>query len=208
MPANRPFVLGLTGGIASGKSAAAEQLLSLGADVIDADEISRALTAPGGAALPAIRGAFGGAVFYPDDTLNRRALGDIIFSNEEKRRTLEGILHPMIQRITIERIENSAAPICVINAPLLFESGMDALCGAVWVMGLEPEKQILRLMNRDEITRAQAEARIDSQMPLAEKMRRADAVIDNGHAFEHTKRELTLRYKALLRAVAGESTEK
>lgn len=203
MPANkegRPFVLGITGGIASGKSAASEHLGSLGAFVIDADAISHLLTRyPGGEALGAIRAAFGDAVFTPEGALNRRALGDMVFGDEAKRRALEGILHPMIQHHVLQLMEAATSPVVVMNVPLLYETGMDTLCDAVWVMALEPEQQTLRLMNRDQLTREQAQSRIISQMPLDEKARRATAVIHTDRPISETQRELTQLYQSLIK---------
>ena len=105
MHANKPFILGLTGGIGCGKSEAAACLRSLGAAHVDADAISRALTAPGGKALPAIRERFGDGVFYPDGTLNRGALGQIVFDSAPHRRLLEGILHPLVQHRVLSEIQ-------------------------------------------------------------------------------------------------------
>lgn len=200
--AGKPFVLGITGGIASGKSSAAEYLQSLGAHMIDADAHSHALTAnPDGAALPEIRSAFGDEVFAPDGSLDRRALGEIVFADAGKRRTLESILHPMIQREMIREMQSAEARVIVLNIPLLFETAMDALCDEVWVMALEQDAQALRLMNRNRITRQQAEARIAAQMPLAEKSARANRVIQTGRPMQDTRKELQALYADLVRGL-------
>ena len=123
------FILGLTGGIASGKTNLTDALRAHGARVADADEISRALTAPGGEALPAIREAFGDAVFHGDE-LDRRALGQAVFSDEDARRKLEAILHPMV--LDAMRAQSRGDGITVWCVPLLFETGMDRFCDEVW----------------------------------------------------------------------------
>ena len=196
------FVLGLTGSIACGKSTVAEYLKSMGAHIIDADAISRALTAPGGAALPAIRAQFGEDVFHKDGTLNRAALANEIFGNVENRRRLEGILHPAVQSETLRQMDEAradGAEVIVLDVPLLFETGMDALCDGVWVISVDRETQIGRVMQRDGKTREQAEERIAAQMPLSEKERHADRVIRTDRPMEDTRREVTQLYKELLK---------
>ncbi len=200
----KPYMLGLTGGIACGKSTVARKLEELGAVHIDADEISRSLTAPGGSALARIREEFGPGVFNADGTLDRRALGAVVFSDDAQRRALEGILHPMIQRRMLEisdEAEKEGKKVCVLNVPLLFETAMDAMCDGVWVVSLPQEKQILRIMNRDGLTREQAMARINAQMPTAEKEERATHVFFTDKSESETMREVEHRYRDLLRAI-------
>lgn len=195
-------MLGLTGGIACGKSTVARHLESLGAVHIDADAISHALTAPGGAALGRIREVFGDGVFHADGTLDRRALGALIFSDEEQKRALEGILHPMVQHGMLSMADEAAREgkkVCVLNVPLLYETAMDCMCDEVWVVSLPLEKQIVRLMNRDRLTREQALARIHSQMPIEEKEARASHVFRTDKAESDTLREVEHRYRDLLR---------
>ena len=195
MSANRKaYILGLTGGIASGKSEAAKHLSSLGAACIDADAISRAMTAPGGPLLPALREAFGDGIFDEDGSLNRRALADIVFADPMQRRLLDSVTHPAIQKAMmddVERYEDEGKPLVVLNVPLLFETGMDALCDETWLISLDRDKQIERLMERDGLTREQAVARIDSQMSLEDKEALATVIIDN------RKSELTGLYTSL-----------
>ena len=195
-------MLGLTGGIACGKSTVARHLESLGAVHIDADAISHALTAPGGAALGRIREVFGDGVFHADGTLDRKALGALIFSDEEQKRALEGILHPMVQHGMLSMADEAAREgkkVCVLNVPLLYETAMDCMCDEVWVVSLPLEKQIVRLMNRDRLTREQALARIHSQMPIEEKEARASHVVRTDKAESDTLREVEHRYRDLLR---------
>lgn len=212
MSMNRPRIVGLTGGIASGKTTATDYLMAQAAEMnwaaalVDADVISRALTAPGGELLPAIREKFGDGVFQEDGTLNRRALGALAFENEPTRRALEAIIHPVVQRRSLEMIAESAASgakLVFLSVPLLYESGMDALCDETWVLLADEATRIARLIHRDQITEAQARERIDSQMSDEDKRSRADVVIRTNRPVEATRREL----KALLREVWGRSAE-
>jgi dephospho-CoA kinase len=169
------YVIGLTGGIACGKTNLSNALREHGAPVIDADEISRALTAENGPALPAIRAAFGDGVFA-GGALDRRALAKEVFADGRKRETLNGILHPMIfaeMRRQMARTEGAA----VLDVPLLFEAGLDAWCDEIWCAYVPQKEQMKRLMKRDGITGREALRRIRAQMPTREKARRADHVI-------------------------------
>ncbi len=207
MPANKPYIIGLTGGIGSGKSTAASHLESLGAVQIDADAISRSLTAEGGKALPEIREKFGDGVFNEDGTLNRRALGDITFTDQIARRTLEGIIHPAVQREMMERVDQAAeegAKVVIFNVPLLFETGMDALCDESWTMYVKPETQLKRVMERDGLTEEQAMARIESQMSADERAERANVVVNAECALEKTLAELTSLFNNVLKRKIAE----
>ena len=199
MPASeRPYVIGLTGSSGSGKTEAARYLESLGAARFDADEVSRAVTAPGGPALPAIRETFGDGVFNPDGTLNRRALGDIVFSSAPHRRALEAIIHPLVQRTMLERMDQAAeagAKVVILDVPLLFETGMDALCDETWALYVGREMQISRIVARDGVTREQAEARIDSMMPTDARNARATCAINTDQPVEKTRQVLAQLYR-------------
>ncbi len=204
MLANKPYIIGLTGGIGCGKSEAAACLRSLGAVHVDADAISRALTAPGGAALPAVREQFGDGVFNEDGTLNRAALGQIVFASEAHRHMLEGIIHPLVQSQTWAQIEQAGAAgekIIILDVPLLFETGMDVLCDETWVMYAEAKTQLERVMQRG-LTREQAQARIDSQMSSDERRERATRIIDTDRPIEKTQAELTNLYQQLLKKLS------
>ena len=182
--------IGLTGSIACGKSNVSETLAQLGAVIIDGDLLSRELTVPGGPALPAIRAAFGNEVFFPDGTLNRRALGSVVFGNDQARATLDGIMQPMLREMILQRMAQAAqakAPLCVLDMPLLFEAGLDSLCHSVWCVWLPREIQLQRLMARDGFTPEEAEARLRSQLSADEKAARAHVVIDTSGSIEYTK---------------------
>ena len=195
------FILGLTGGIASGKTNLTDALRAYGACVIDADEISRALTAPGGKALPAIRRAFGDAVFHGGE-LDRRALGQAVFSDEEARRKLEAILHPMV--LEAMRGQSRGNGVTVWCVPLLFETGMDRFCDEVWCAYVPKAVQLARLMKRSGLTRKEAEARIAAQLPNAERKRRADQVISTAGTKEESAAEIIRRYDMLTARLTGE----
>ncbi len=204
MPASKTYVIGLTGGIGCGKSEAAKHLCSLGAKHIDADAISRSLTADGGEALPEVRRVFGDEVFNEDGSLNRRALGDVVFANPAAKRALEGIIHPLVQRRAMDEIEAANAEgikVTVLDVPLLFETGMDVLCDECWAMSASPDVQLERVIVRDKLTDEQAQARIDSQMPMEERNARAKRVINSDRPIEKTRGELESLYQQLLRRI-------
>lgn len=179
MKQNKPYVIGLTGGIACGKTHVAGALRAMGVPVLDADAISRSLTAEGGEALPKIRETFGGQVFE-GEKLERRALGEIVFQDAQARAALEAIIHPLVIARMQRETQESQALIVGWDVPLLYECGMDQLCDEVWCVYVSPREQLRRLMRRDHLTRGQAMARIQAQQPLDEKKRRADHLIDTG----------------------------
>ncbi len=211
-----PFLLvGLTGGIASGKSTVSRQLAKLGCHVIDADVLAREVVAPGEPALQAIVEAFGpGVLLQPDGTLDRARLGATVFSHPEKRRRLEAITHPAIQARRQAILEVLAARgydgLVVQDAALLIEVGGAAHVDRLVVVYAAPEVQLDRLMRRDGLDRAEAERRIASQMPLREKVRLAHYVIDNSDSHDETAAQVRAVYEALwaehrARRVGGES---
>lgn len=190
--------IGLTGSIACGKSTVSSYLRSLGHAVVDADAISHSLTAPGGAALPAIRAAFGDAVF-DGDVLDRRALGSVVFADPAKRTKLNALLHPMIiSQIEAELLSQDAPDRLVFgDVPLLYECHMETMFDCVWVVSADEASQLERLMTRDRLSEEDALARIRSQMPLEEKRRLADAVIDSSGTIEETRAQVDERIASL-----------
>ena len=184
------LVLGLTGGIACGKSTISLTLKELGAVIVDGDVLSRELTAENGPALPDIRRAFGDDVFHPDGSLNRRALGSVVFADGKARATLDGIMQPLLLTLILRDMEdarNSGAAVCVLDMPLLYEKGLERLCDRVWCAYVPRETQLERLMQRDGFTREEAENRLRSQLPAEEKAARADVVIDTSGPMDYTK---------------------
>ena len=189
--------IGLTGSIACGKSNVSAVLHELGAAVVDGDLLSRELTAPGGPALPAIRETFGDGVFLPDGTLNRRALGDVAFASDAARKRLDDLMQPLLRSLILRRMEEAragGAKICVLDMPLLYEAGLDALCDTVWCVHLPRDEQIRRLMARDGLTLPQAEARLRSQLSSDEKAARARVVIDTSGSIDETRAMIPVLY--------------
>lgn len=186
-------IIGLTGGIASGKSSVAQLLERLGAAVVDADRLAREVVEPGQEALAAIVAAFGTGVLNGDGTLNRAALGQIVFGDPQARRTLESITHPAIKRLArekLDRLEEAGVETAFYVAPLLFEAGSAARFSEIWVVYLDRETQLERLMARDGLDREQALARIASQMPMEQKKRLGQLVIDNAGTREELEAQV------------------
>lgn len=200
----KAYIVGITGGIATGKTTATDHLQSLGAMVLDADVESRACTAPNGPALPAIRAYFGDEVFNADGTLDRHALGRIVFADIEKRHALEAIIHPMVQRKMLADLHEAGRRgerIIFLSVPLLYETGMDALCDETWVLTVDREVQLKRLMERDSISREAAERRVDSQMSAEERIAKANSVIRTSRSVEQTRVEVAVLYRDLKKRV-------
>lgn len=192
-------IIGLTGGIACGKTTVANMFKELGASVIDADAISHELTAPGGEALPGIREAFGRLVFFPDGTLNREVLSALVFSNETERETLNKVTHPLILNRLKEDIETCrkmGAVIVVLDVPLLFEVGAEKLADITVCTTSPEEVQIERMRTRSGLNREQAIKRIQSQMPLSEKEARSDVVLDTNKPTDELQKEVLKLYNA------------
>jgi dephospho-CoA kinase len=186
-------VIGLTGGIATGKSDISRFFQERGGVVIDADLLARQAVEPGSPGLAAVVSAFGEEVRAADGGLDRKRLGELVFADSGRRRQLEGILHPEIRRLAEERIaeaSGSGARVVFYVAPLLIEAKATDRVDEVWVVTVRPEVQLERLMRRDGISREEAQRIIASQMPLAEKERCGRIVIDNSGTPEETRRQL------------------
>lgn len=176
-----PFIVGLTGGIGSGKSAAADRFGELGAAVVDTDVIAHALTAPGGAAIESIRAAFGDALIGADGALDRATMRARVFAEPAERVRLEAILHPMIRDEGARQCAAAQAPYVVLVVPLLIESGTyRARCARIVVVDCPEAVQIARVQARSGLSAAQVEAIMAVQIPRAERLAAADDVIDNG----------------------------
>lgn len=173
--------IGLTGGIASGKSTVARMLVAKGVPVVDADLLAREAVAPGGPALEAI-GRLWPAVIREDGSLDRKALGAVVFADPSAREALNSIVHPVIRRLShekLEAIEATGAPLAVYEAALLFENGIDTEMDGTLLVAAPTEVQIRRLLERDGISEDEARSRLAAQLPLEEKIRRATWVLDN-----------------------------
>ena len=172
--------IGLTGGIASGKSSVGTYLAQKGLPVLDADEFARSALTPSTPLTLEIIAHFGAIVRNPDASINRRVLGNLIFQDPSARHWLEQRVHPIVvQRFKEALRQLSSKATIVLMVPLLFEAGMEGLCSEVWLVHCEPEQQLKRLMQRDNLTYRQAQARIVSQWPTVSKNHLVDAVISN-----------------------------
>jgi dephospho-CoA kinase len=186
-------IIGLTGGIATGKSTVARILERLGGVIIDADQLAREVVAPGEPAYFAIVSEFGEGILNSDRTLDRRALGKIVFADTAARRRLELIIHPAIACLADEKLavlRERGAPVVIYMAPLLIEAGVTSRVDEIWVVYADRETQVARLMKRDGIGRAEALQRLAAQMPMARKRKYGKVVIDNSGTREETERQV------------------
>lgn len=193
-------IIGLTGGIASGKSTVARMLEELGACIVDADAIAREIVEPGTPALADIAARFGSGVLGPDGRLDRKALGAIVFGDEHARADLNALTHPRIAAASKARIDAYAregAELVFYEAPLLVENRVHEGLDALVVVSLPKTLQLSRLMERDEIGQEQARERLDAQLPLEDKVAVADYVIDNSGTLEETRRQVTELWRQL-----------
>lgn len=175
-------IVGLTGGISSGKSTVSSYLKQLKIPVIDADEVARKVVEPNSQGAREIRKAFGSDVFEEDGSLNRQKLGALIFSNAENRQKLDDLLQPLIKIMILDEIEEyrqKGENMIVLDLPLLFEKHYEKLCEEIIVVYIPKELQLERLMRRNQYTKQEALSRIDSQLSIEEKRKRATVLLDN-----------------------------
>ena len=175
-------IVGLTGGISSGKSTVSSYLKQLKIPVIDADEVARKVVEPNSQGAIEIRKAFGSDVFEEDGSLNRQKLGALIFSNTENRQKLDELLQPLIKIMILDEIEEyrqKGENMIVLDLPLLFEKQYEELCEEIIVVYVPRELQLERLMKRNQYTKQEALSRIDSQLSIEEKRKRATVLFDN-----------------------------
>ncbi|XP_076460541.1 dephospho-CoA kinase-like [Babylonia areolata] len=200
------FLVGLTGGIASGKSTATSMFKALGAPVIDADQIARDVVQPGKRAWKKIREEFGEKVFLSDGQLDREALGREIFFDANKRKQLNAITHPEIRNMMVLQLFYCFLKGCqfvVVDLPLLFETkSMISFVSYVVVVSCTVDQQLQRLKTRSRLSQEEAEARIDSQMPLEEKCRRATFIVDNSGTTEMTHKQVLDLFHLFRRSTA------
>lgn len=176
------YFLGLTGGIASGKSTADDFFKKENIPIIDSDLIAHQIMEVGQNGYNAVVAYFGTNILNDDQTINRRQLGEIVFSDKAKLKKLNELTHPLVHqeiKLQMEQYSLEKEKLVVIDVPLLFESGFESLCYGVLVISISPELQIKRLMKRNNFTKKEALARIDNQMPLSEKEKRATYVVAN-----------------------------
>lgn len=202
------FVVGLTGGIGSGKSAVGQCFRDLGIKVVDADQIARQVVEPGTPALAEIARHFGDEILLPDGNLNRAALRTIIFTDKSAKHWLESLLHPLIRATTREELESATSPYAVLESPLLLEMGQNASVNRVLVVDVPEEIQIARASLRDANSEVQIRAIIAAQMPRAKRLAAADDVLDNrGDLSALRDKVLTLHQTYLRLASVNESRQ-
>lgn len=201
-------IIGLTGGIGSGKSTVSDYLISKGYTILDADKISREIVEPGSETLAELKTVFGEGILLTDGSLDRKGLGQIVFSDKAKLAVLDRIMHARIQGIMNQKIhkflkknqdfleehKDSGLPaqrrVLFIDAPLLFEAGLDKLVGEIWVVDVDDETRIKRIIERDGLSRSDIMDRIARQMGRHEKNKRADEIIDNSGEKEALYRQI------------------
>lgn len=187
------LVLGLTSGIGGGKSVVAELFRELGAAVVSADDLAREVVRPGSPVLARIVEHFGARALHKDGSLDRVWLAERIFSDPAQRRTLDRITHPAIAALArrkFDALAQAGAQVVVYDAPLLYEAGADGQVDAVVVVAVDEAVQLQRLMARDGLDRHTAKVRMAAQMPLSQKIARADYVIDNNGSLEETRAQV------------------
>lgn len=179
-------IIGLTGGIGSGKSLVAARFADLGITVVNADTVAREVVAKGEPALEAIRAHFGDDILLPTGELDRRKLRDIIFKNSAEKTWLENLLHPIIRVRTIEQLNAATSPYVILESPLLLETDQHLMVEKIIVVDVDEATQIARASARDGSDVEQIKRIVATQMPRAEKLKKADFVIDNSGSAEAT----------------------
>ncbi|MBP2627386.1 MAG: Dephospho-CoA kinase [Firmicutes bacterium] len=194
------YIIGLTGGIASGKSTVSAMLAELGAYIIDADEIAHIVVMPNQPAWHDIVAHFGSGILLPNGAINRKILGEKIFKDKVERLCLEKITHHYIEDQVQKKITHAkliGTNIVVLDVPLLIETDWHKMVNEIWVVYVKEEVQLSRLIDRNKLTYEQARDRINAQMSLAEKVKLADVVIDNNLDIEHARKQVTAAWGRL-----------
>lgn len=184
------FVVGVTGGIGSGKTAATDHFQSLGITVVDADVASRVIVEPGREALVKIEEHFGSHVIANDGTLDRRALREIVFNNPDERKWLEQLTHPLIGQEIMQQIQASQSPYTILASPLLLESSQSKMTQRILLIDVPEELQIARTTQRDNTTEEGVKAIMQAQMSRQERRSRADDIIVNDQDLDHLYRQV------------------
>jgi dephospho-CoA kinase len=192
------LVVGLTGGIASGKSLVGAMFVKLGAALIDTDVVAREVVAPGEAGLAAVIEEFGPGVVSPSGDLNRPALRSLVFADDAKRQKLEAILHPLIRSCTRAKLAELAVPYALVAVPLLVETSFGELVDRILVVDCPESLQLERLMRRDAIPKPEALAMLRAQIDRATRLRAAHDIIDNSGTTETTRRQVELTHRRYL----------
>jgi dephospho-CoA kinase len=199
--AGRVRRVALTGGIATGKSHVRERFERLGVPTIDSDRLAREAVAPGSPGFAAVVERFGQGVLDANGVLDRHKLGAVVFADEQSRKALESIIHPEVRRATdawFTSLDPAQHPYAIADIPLLFEVNRERDFDVVIVVAAEPETQITRVMQRDSLSEIEARQRLAAQLPIDEKVRRADFVIRTDGSIADTERQVSEVWRALL----------
>lgn len=200
------YVIGLTGGIGSGKTAVSDRFAALGITIVDTDVVAREVVEPGTKALNEIARHFGEDILDADGSLDRAALRKIVFEQPEEKQWLESLLHPVIAEETIRQLEEAASPYAMLVSPLLVEMGQNALCQRTLVVDAPEELQISRTMTRDNNSRELVENIMASQAQREDRLRHADDVLINDGGLEKLDREVAQLHQSYLE-LAGEHAQ-
>ncbi|OMD85155.1 MULTISPECIES: dephospho-CoA kinase [Paenibacillus] len=195
------MIIGLTGGIASGKSTVSALLVNKGARLVDADVIAREVMLPGHEVLAAAAKQFGKEILFTDGTLNRAKLGEIVFQDPVALQTLNNLTHPAIRQEIKDRMysmeQEEPKRLIIVDIPLLFESGLETLFHEIVVVYVPREMQIARLMERNRLSLEEAEARLNAQMDIEQKRNKADYIIDNSGDLAYTEQQVAVFWDRL-----------
>ncbi len=203
------MIVGLTGGIATGKSTVSAIFKDAGAVIIDADRIAHDAVKKGTAAWQEIVDHFGQSILQPDGELDRDRLGDIVFNDQQKKQQLNSIVHPAVFKNMAEQVEQATEDtpvdgVIILDVPLLIEAGMQNMVSDVILVYTSKEIQLKRLMKRNSLSETDAMARIRSQMPIEEKKKEADIIIDNSFSIDKTKERTLEVYRNLKKKSANQ----
>ena len=196
------FVVGLTGGIGSGKSAATAIFEDLGIDVVDADLASREAVLPGSKALDQIQKKFGNEILLEDQSLNRARLREIIFDNSEDKTWLEQLLHPEIRHIIQSKLENSSSEYVILVSPLLFETDQHEFCNTTILIDSSLNSQVSRTSKRDSVSEDSVKKIISAQMSRDDKLKIAEIVINNDDSLEQLESNVKKVHENLIKEIA------
>ncbi|MEH2076764.1 MAG: dephospho-CoA kinase [Nostoc sp.] len=190
-------IIGLTGGIATGKTTVTNYLASAhNLPILDADIYAREAVSLGSPILGAIAGRYGEKILLPDGSLNRQKLGEIIFNRQDERNWIDNLIHPDVRDRFLTAISLSSSETLMLVVPLLFEAGMTDLVTEIWVVRCSHEQQLQRLIQRNHLNREQAQARINSQLSIEEKVTYADIVLDNSSTLEVLLKQIDVALKS------------
>ncbi|BFT29478.1 dephospho-CoA kinase [Alteromonas sp. D210916BOD_24] len=200
---NSHYVVGLTGGIGSGKSAASSCFETLGIDVVDADEVARDVVAIGTEGLRRIAEHFGQAILLKDGSLNRAALRDQVFANPQHKDWLNNLLHPLIRARMVSLINQSTSPYCILSVPLLIENKLTSMCDLVVVVDCPEDMQLTRAMKRDGSSVTTIKNIMATQASREARLNAADEVLDNSTSLENLVKQVEQLHQKLLAKLDG-----